>query len=57
MKKGEFEGYIRIKFKNIQEIGKLKVKLVITDKNAASSEVKNKNELENSLCLNVIIRL
>lgn len=53
LKEGEFEGFLRIKNRGVQEIGKLKVKIVITDKNAASSVVKNKNELDNSLNMNV----
>jgi hypothetical protein len=52
-KKGVFDGYLRVRLRNIQEIGKLKVKIVITDKNAASSILEEKHDTDNSF-LNVI---
>jgi len=62
MKKGKFEGFVRIKMRNVQEIGKLKVKIVINDLNAANSVANSKKDLDNSINLNVkfaikIIRL
>lgn len=48
-----FEGYLRVMLRNIQEIGKLKVKLTITDQNAASSLLENKIDHNNSINLNV----
>jgi hypothetical protein len=52
-KKGVFEGFIKVMFRKVQEIGKLKVKIVIDQ--IASSETEDKNEIENSFNLHVNI--
>jgi len=51
-KKHQFEGYLRIRLRNIQEIGLLKVKIIVTNHNAASI-LFNKKDFDNSINLNV----
>jgi hypothetical protein len=52
-KKGVFEGYLRVMLRKVQEIGKLKVKIIIDQ--TEPSAVENKNEIDNSFNLHVRI--
>lgn len=54
-KKGMFEGFLRIMLRKVEEIGRLKVKIKIGDRNESSPVLETKNEKDNSLNLNVII--
>lgn len=49
-----FDGYIKIRLRNIQDIGRIKVKIQITDNNAASILMKNEND--QSLNFNVYFK-
>jgi hypothetical protein len=52
-KKGVFEGNLRVMLRKVQEIGRMKVKIIIDQ--IESSALENKNEIDNSFKLHVSI--